>query len=417
MATDDPLWLILGLPFAEQEDFFRRKLHLPTERYDDIRHAAHDRVFIVTGAQQADLLADLHAAVQRAIDSGTGLDVFRKDFAAIVAKYGWTGWTGEDTPAGRAWRPRVIFETNLATSYAAGRYRQLIDSPNLKYWMYKHDDLVAHPRRQHLAWNGLVLPANHPFWKMHFPPNGWGCRCRVIGLERPADARALGGDPDLALPAGWDEIDEKTGAPTGIGKGWGYAPGASAVTPLREMVEKKLFNLPAPIGAAMWEQLKPALAMEQRLAWTSLVSEAAAGMQAGNRAALAHVVAPATVANLASRGVPLATADIWLRDAELVHALRETKAGRGSALAEAVWRELPERLKTATPYLDTEDVGLVYVFDAPEGLGKVAVRVNYASKVQAGEKRERVTSNFIRTGGVIEPENLTQNPRYVELKR
>ncbi|MDE2442099.1 MAG: head morphogenesis protein, partial [Betaproteobacteria bacterium] len=61
-----------GTPFAEQLDFFRAKLNLPTDRWDDIQRAAHDRAFIVAGAGEADLLADLRAAVDKAIAEGGG---------------------------------------------------------------------------------------------------------------------------------------------------------------------------------------------------------------------------------------------------------------------------------------------------------------------------------------------------------
>ncbi len=406
---------VFDLPFKEQQAFFRRKLHLPTEKWNDIRQSAHDRAFVVAGAQKADLLADLHASILEHMDGGGGLESYRKDFRRIVEQHGWTGWTGEGTKAGEAWRTRVTYMTNLRTSYAAGRYKQLTEN-GIKWFMWKHSGLAKDPRPEHLAWDGLVLPADHPFWKLHFPPQippHWGCRCRVVGVTNPELSKSLGGDPDKQLPKGWDKVDAKHKTQ---GPGWNYAPGANAMMPLAEMVENKLFKLSAPIGAAMWEALAPAIAMERRLAWASMVSATATGMQAGNQAALAHVAAPATVADLAARGVPMATADIWLRDAELLHALREAKAGRGAGLSEATWRELPALLEKATPYLDTVDAGIVYVFDAPEGLGKVAVRVNYASKVRAGVKRDRMTSNFVRTGGLIDANNIGE-VRYVELKK
>jgi uncharacterized protein with gpF-like domain len=93
--------------FQEQIDFFKAKLNLPSARWDDIWQAAHDRAFIVAGAQKADLLADLRAAVGRTV-SGQSIGEFRKDFAAAVAKSGWSGWTGEGSSAGVAWRTRVI---------------------------------------------------------------------------------------------------------------------------------------------------------------------------------------------------------------------------------------------------------------------------------------------------------------------
>jgi hypothetical protein len=55
---------IYNQPFAEQLAFFRQKLNLPTEAWDDITLAAHDRAFVVAGAQGADLLADLNSSAR-----------------------------------------------------------------------------------------------------------------------------------------------------------------------------------------------------------------------------------------------------------------------------------------------------------------------------------------------------------------
>ena len=235
--------------FQEQIDFFRAKLNLPTERWDDIRTRANDRAFYVAGAQKADLLSDLRKAVDTAIQGGS-IGEFRKAFNQAVNKSGWAGWTGQGTEAGEAWRTRVIYQTNIATSYAAGRWAQLND-PDLAavrpFWRYIHSDSVLTPRPQHKSWgdSGLTLPRDHPFWRTHFPPNGWGCQCRVTAVRLPRDADAT------APPEGWDAIDPKTGAPVGIDKGWGYAPGANTSTPYRKFIQDKLLSVDAPIGAAM----------------------------------------------------------------------------------------------------------------------------------------------------------------------
>ncbi|MFN4325232.1 MAG: phage minor head protein [Azonexus sp.] len=409
----------LNTPFAEQISFFRQKLNLPSERWDDIRRAAHDRAFMVAGAMKADLLNDLRGAVDKSIAEGKSLGWFRKEFAAIVGRHGWQGWTGEGSPEGFAWRTRVIYQTNLATSYAAGRYRQLTDPELLTlrpYWRYKHADGVANPRLQHVAWNGLTLRHDHPFWQTHFPPNGWGCHCSVQAVSRReyVKAQAAGlGEP----PEGWDAIDEKTGEPAGIARGFGYAPGASVNRPLKEFIDQKLINLDAPVGAAMYETLRPVLVDEMRQAVAVLVDRTAATSRATGEAALAHVVAPRTVADLAARGLPLASADVWLRDEELLHALRETKGARGAALPLEVWRNLPAALDGATPYLDTNDPALVYVFDLSDGVGKVLVRVNYADKIRLHGERTKLTSNFVRTGGVIEARNVSVGSQYVQLDK
>ena len=163
-----------SLPFKEQIAFFRRKRNVLTERWTDLWLAQHDHGFMVAGANRIDLLIDLRAAIDRAIADGTGLPAFRADFDKIVAKYGW------DYTGGRNWRTRVIYETNLRTSYAAGRYAQLQSLKRvMPYWRYRHSDAVMHPRPLHLSWNNLVLLADDSWWLTHFGPNGWGCQCTV----------------------------------------------------------------------------------------------------------------------------------------------------------------------------------------------------------------------------------------------
>lgn len=236
-------------PFQEQVDFFRAKLNLPSEAWDDIWQAAHDRAFVVAGATKADLLDDLRQAVDKAIGQGTSLETFRKDFRAIVGKHGWQGWTGDGTPGGFAWRTRVIYETNLRSSYAAGRWAQLND-PGLQklmpFWRYVHSERVLSPRPQHKAWGDsrLTLRHDHPFWKTHFPPNGWGCRCRVTAVPSPKAGDAT--EP----PEGWDVPDE-TGKLPGIDKGWGYAPGNSNFDVLRKLSQQKVAVMPPSIGQAL----------------------------------------------------------------------------------------------------------------------------------------------------------------------
>lgn len=241
-------------PFAQQLAAFRLRLGdlVPTARWDDITKSEHDTGFMVAGAMKADLLADLGAAVDRAIVDGTGLEAFRADFREIVDRRGWHGWTGEGTKGGEAWRTKVIYRTNMATSYSAGRFAQLVEG-KYDYWVYRHGG-SREPRLQHLGWDGLILPADHPFWTTHFPPNGWGCSCRVFGAHSIAGAVRLGGKPSLKLPDNWQAPDPKTGVPAGISKGWDYAPGASVAAIVNTMAEK-LNKWPYDIAKAFTEFL------------------------------------------------------------------------------------------------------------------------------------------------------------------
>jgi len=243
--------------FQEQIDFLRKKLNLPSETWRDIQRGAHDRAFMVAGAMKADLLHDLRGAVDGAVQGGS-IGEFRKQFKAIVQKHGWTGWTGEGTKAGEAWRTRVIYQTNLATSYAAGRRKQLLDPALLSrrpFWRYIHDDSVSTPRPHHKAWgdSGLTLRHDHPFWATHFPPNGWGCKCRVVAVKAPAEGDAT--EP----PDGWLATDPKTGAPAGIDEGWDYAPGARADDELRSFVQDKLISYEPAVATAFKAEIKRTL--------------------------------------------------------------------------------------------------------------------------------------------------------------
>jgi len=220
-------------PFNEQVEFFRQKLNIPTERYDDIRAQAHDRAFMVAGAQKADLLDDLIKIVDKSIAEGKSIGWFRKEFNGIVKQRGWEGWTGSDTKAGRDWRTRIIYRTNIASSYAAGRWQQLNNPALLKtrpYWKYIHNDTVTHPRPLHVSWSGLVLRHDNPFWQTHFPPNGWGCRCRITAVRE----KEFKGEtaPD-------DGFVSDTDRPQGIDKGWDYAPGRSNAELLNQVIQKQ----------------------------------------------------------------------------------------------------------------------------------------------------------------------------------
>ncbi len=220
-----------GLPFREQAEFFRQKLRLPTRSWTDIFDGMHARAFVVAGAAKDELLADFQSAIAKAIEQGTTLAEFRKDFDRIVTTHGWS-YNGS-----RGWRSRVIYETNLRTSYAAGRYAQMQEvSATRPYWRYRHSDAVEAPRPEHLAWDGLVLAADDPWWQTHYPPNGWGCQCYVETLSE-RDLERLDKDGPDEAPA--INLETKTvgtrgpsprtvEVPKGIDPGFGYNVGEAA---------------------------------------------------------------------------------------------------------------------------------------------------------------------------------------------
>lgn len=231
-------------PFAEQLAFFAGKLGrlVPTASWKDLQKSQHDRAFMVAGAAKADLLTDLYNAVNQALTDGKSIEWFRKNFDDIVGKHGWD-YTGE-----RNWRTRVIYTTNLQSSYAAGRFAQLSD-PSLQklkpLWQYKHNDSVLNPRPEHLSWHNVTLPPDHPFWKTHFTPNGWGCKCYVIAVSYE---EAVKSGAKLEAPANYE-------AGEGIDEGWDYVPGETVLNDVKQSVKNKLAGYPKPITEALKAEL------------------------------------------------------------------------------------------------------------------------------------------------------------------
>lgn len=260
-------------PFTEQVAFFRRKLGnlVPTQAWDDLLAAEHDHAFMVAGATKADLLADLAAAVDKAITEGRGIEEFRRDFRTIAKRHGWTGWTGEGSVKGEAWRVKTILSTNAYTSYAAGRMAQL-KAGNFKYWIYQHG-ASKEPRPEHLDWDGLILPPDHKFWTIFYPPSDWGCSCYVVGAHSMAAAKLMGGKPEKVLRDGWDAIDPKTGVERGAGKGWNYAPGASVADEVAAMAAK-IRHWDYQIAKAFMDALPDAQAERLARAYRDLPSTA-----------------------------------------------------------------------------------------------------------------------------------------------
>lgn len=231
--------------FSEQLAALQVRLQnlVPTSRWDDLRGNAHDRAFVVAGAMKADLLHDLAKAVSTAIENGGTIEQFRKDFDAVVERTGWA-YKGE-----RNWRTRVIYRTNMSTSYAAGRLSQLRD-PELQkvapFWMYRHGG-SADPRPQHLKWDRLTLPADHSFWATHYPPNGWGCSCYVTAVSRATAERLQG------------RFEEPPSDQRGdIDQGWDHAPGNNVSEEIRGLINTKAINLPAALAKGFLQAMQRA---------------------------------------------------------------------------------------------------------------------------------------------------------------
>ena len=229
-----------SLPFREQIEAFRERVPIPTRAWTDIYGRENDQAFAVAGANRQAIVEDFAEAVDRAISEGRTLAQFREEFDTIVARHGWA-YNGS-----RGWRSRVIYDTNLRQSYAAGREAQIAD-PELRrarpYGLYRHGG-SRDPRPHHLAKDGWVVPLDDPWWDVWTPQNGWGCSCKKYTLSED-DVERLGLEVRREPPP--IEYEERTvgvngpsprtvRVPVGIDPGFEHRPGEArlgGVTPRR----------------------------------------------------------------------------------------------------------------------------------------------------------------------------------------
>ena len=196
MPTTDPF----TLPFDEAREWFRRKLNIPTERWDELPGPAHARAFTSAGAMQADLLNDLRTMTEKAIAGQMDIREFRKQFLPLVEKYGWKLKGG-----GPGWRSDLIFRQNIQSAYQAGRWRQFSES-GVTHLKYVHMDGQLRPRPAHVALHGTVLPRTDPFWAVNYPPQGFRCKCRAVPADRE-EIRDAGDAPKR--PEGWENAADR----------------------------------------------------------------------------------------------------------------------------------------------------------------------------------------------------------------
>lgn len=188
--------LFQALPDEETIAAFREKGYAPAlSRFSwrDVWAGEHARMFTVAKATSDDVLTTIREAVDDAIANGTTYEDFRKVLEPKLQELGWWGKgtmvdpgtaRSETVQLGSARRLRIIYDTNLRSARAAGRWeRAQRNKALMPYFQYIQIDRPS-KRADHEPFDGVVLPVDHPFWTTHWPPNGWQCGCTVRQLSK-----------------------------------------------------------------------------------------------------------------------------------------------------------------------------------------------------------------------------------------
>lgn len=225
----------IGYDFTKSPDelveYLRAKRLEITFNYEEMLHEAHQKSFTVAKITKLDLLSDIHLSLQEALEQGKPFSQWQDELKPTLQKKGWWGEveaidprTGEvkDIFVGSR-RLRTIYDTNMRTAYAKGRYEAQIDSDGEYFYYSAVMDNLTRP--DHAKHHGTILPKTHKFWDTSYPPNGWRCRCKVrVYTQEELEAKGL--KPSTFTP------------PPVADKDWAYNPGK--VDKTQELYKQKI---------------------------------------------------------------------------------------------------------------------------------------------------------------------------------
>ncbi len=264
---------------AEAQQFWRDKVKMGAGEFAKLTHEAKTRAFAVSGIAKGDELNTVFSALQGAIDDGISFGEFKKQAGDIFERRGWTGK--------RAWRVDNIFRTNVQTAYNVGHYKQLTDpSSPFDYWMYSAIN-DSRTRPTHLAMDKRTWPKGNPVWDTWFPPNGYRCRCSVIGVTGgQAAARGIKIEQQDPTNRLIEPIDPGTGNRMPARQlipdpGFATNPGENYWSTIGTMLAARLAGYPPPLALLVLkdlagnEEVAANLKVQEQLAEKEAAQEAA----------------------------------------------------------------------------------------------------------------------------------------------
>ncbi|HFH0479901.1 TPA: phage minor head protein [Salmonella enterica subsp. enterica serovar Aberdeen] len=387
--------------------YFRAKgQHIGWNWYDTAVDV-HARSFTVAKAARVDVLTTIQEEVSRALSQGVSQQEFIDTLAPRLKKLGWWGkqivvdsaGNAETVQLGSPRRLALIYNVNTRVAYNVGRYAQLMNSTDTHpFWQYVAV-MDSRTRPSHAALNGLVFRYDDPFWKTHYPPNGWNCRCRVRALSQ-ARMDALGlkatqGDKYLTTKKVQAAVNKATGEIIDMDVttfadgarvmtpdvGWSYNPGSAAFG-LDQTLIRKLIEVKSP---ALREMIVQEMnnSPERQLAFSRWVEKVVAKRRGGHDIRTLGFMSESIASAVEQRtGKPPARL-LAMSEKNLLHADSDKHHDTGVALTADDLALLPSLLARAEAVLwDKVHHNLMYIVTTKDGLAKIVVNAPYGIKRQ-----------------------------------
>ncbi|MGL5447450.1 MAG: phage minor head protein [Rhabdaerophilum sp.] len=219
----------------EVVDYFDRRPSVPTFDWRDL--APHEHALAHTVAKTAgfNVLEDLRGAIRKAVVDRVPYEQFRDELIPLLRKKGWWGEkkvpdekTGELVKAqlGSLRRLQILYWANVHSAHAAGEWQRIERNKEFLPYLTYVASVSERKRPLHLSWVGITLPVEDAWWRSHYPPNGWNCKCSVRQVgDREAGRLHKQHGKDKAPPLDErDWLNKRTGqtekVPAGIDPGW-----------------------------------------------------------------------------------------------------------------------------------------------------------------------------------------------------
>lgn len=256
---------------APQEvvDYFDRRGTRVSWRWTDLASHEHALAFTVARTEGYDVIDTLREAVRKAEVERVPFKTFCDE---LIPKLKAKQWWGRITTAdgtvelGSLRRLQTIYWANIRSAHAAGEWARTQETKDvLPYLTYKRT-LSERARPEHLGWVGITLPVDDPWWRTHYPPNGWNCKCRVeqIGEVKasrvPADKRRR---PKTETELWRDKVTGKVQrVPRGIDPGWQRNPGVTREIVAAALENGKLASMPEKMRSLVVGAIRTGKAFE-----------------------------------------------------------------------------------------------------------------------------------------------------------
>ena len=245
----------------EVVEYFDRRPAVPTFDWRDIAPREHALAFTAAKTAGLDIVETIRDQVRKAVVDRQSWEAFRDELVPKLKAAGWWGErklrdpaTGELVKAelGSLRRLRIIHWANVHSAHAAGEWQRIERTKDFLPWLTYTASVSERKRPLHLSWVGTTLPVDDPWWRSHYPPNGWNCKCGVRQVaDREAGRLHKRYGKDRAPPL--DErpwTHKRTGAtemiPAGIDPGWQHNPGLHRDRTLSRGLQNALDRLPEP---------------------------------------------------------------------------------------------------------------------------------------------------------------------------